>query len=72
MKLVGKEPSRKDKFMMLVMGLMRESTQNLRRKVGIVTREQVALEDIIMAWLTSPWLFREEVLKDGRLEVGVR
>ena len=45
MKLVGKEPSRKDKFMMLVIGVIRESRQDLRRKVGMVSREQVALEE---------------------------
>ena len=72
MKLVGKEPSRKDKFMMLVMGVMRESRQDLRTKVRIVSREQVALEDIRMARRTSSWLVGEKVLKDGGLEEGGR
>jgi len=57
---------------MLVMGVMRESRQDLRRKVGIVSREQVALEDIRMARRTSSWLVGEKVLKDGGLEEGGR
>ena len=72
MKLVGKEARRKDKFMMLVMGLKRESRQDLRRKVGIVSREQVALEDIRMAWRTPSWLVGEKVSKDGGVEIGER
>ena len=72
MKLVGKEASRKDKFMMLVIGVIRESRQDLRRKVGMVSREQVALEDIRMACRTSSWLVGEKVMKDGELDEGGR
>jgi len=57
LKLAGKEPSRKDKFMMLVIGVIRESRQDLRRKVGMVSREQVALEDIRMACRTCNGLY---------------
>src|SRR2546425_1141 len=72
LKLVRKEPSRKDKFMMLVIGVIRESRQDLRRKVGMVSREQVALEDIRMACRTSSWLVGEKVLKGGGLQEGGR
>src|SRR3989442_14048131 len=54
--------------MMLVMEVMRESRQDLRRKVGIVSREQMALEDIRMARRTSSWLVGEKVLKERERE----
>ena len=44
----------------------------MRRTVGIVSREQVALEDIRMACRTSSWLVGEKVLKGGGLEEGGR
>jgi len=72
LKPAGKEPSRKDKFMMLVIRVIRESRQDLRRKVGMVSREQVALEDIRMARRTSSWLVGEKVLKGGGLQEGGR
>ena len=57
---------------MLVMGVMRESRQDLRRKVGIVFREQEALKGIRMARRTSSWIVEEKLLKDGELKVGGR
>ena len=71
MKLAGKITSEKDKLMILVMGVMRESKQDLK-EVGIASREQVALEDIRMARRTSSWEVGEKVLKDGGLEVSGR
>ena len=72
LKLEGKEASRRDMFMVLVMGVMIESRHDLRSKVGIVSREQVALEEIRMARRISSWLVGEKVLKDGGIEVGGR
>ena len=57
---------------MLVMGVMRESRQDLRRKVGIVSRELEALKGIRMARRTSSWIVEEKLLKDGELKVGGR
>jgi len=51
--IVGKEPSERERLMMLVMGTMRESIQDLRRRVGIISREQVASEEERIADLTS-------------------
>ena len=61
---------RRDRFMTLVMGVMKESRHDLRRKVRIVSRKQVALEDFRMARRTSSWLTGEKVLKDGGMEAG--
>ena len=42
-----------EKFTMLVMGMSKESRQDFRRKVGMASRVQVALEDCMMAAHTS-------------------
>ena len=39
--------------MILVIGRINESRQDLRRKVGIISREQVAFDDIKIAFRTS-------------------
>ena len=39
--------------MIVVIGSIRESIQDLARKVGIITREQVALDEIKIAFRTS-------------------
>lgn len=49
----GKVPSESARFMMLVIGSKRGSRQDFRRKVGMVSREQEALEDFRIAILTS-------------------
>ena len=41
----GKEPSARDKFIRVVIGLIRASKQDFRRKVGIGSKLQVALEE---------------------------
>ena len=66
MKLAGKVASEKDKLMILVIGTMRVSRQDLRRKVGIVSREQVALEELRMARRTSSGEVGEESTKGWR------
>ena len=55
---------------MLVIGRIKESRQALRRKVGIVSREQVALEEDKIALRTSSGLVGENEHNDGGLEVG--
>jgi hypothetical protein len=49
----GKMLSDSEKFTMLVMGMSKESRQDFRRKVGMASRVQVALEDCMMAAHTS-------------------
>ena len=51
--IVGKEPSERERLMILVMGTMSESIQDLRRRAGIISREQVASEEERIADLTS-------------------
>ena len=41
----GKTPSERDKLIMFVIGRIKALMQDLRRKVGIMSREQVELED---------------------------
>ena len=42
----------------------------MRRNVGIVSREQVAFDEIKIALRTSSELAGENVVKDGGAEVG--
>src|SRR6266516_4580234 len=56
--------------MILVMGSFRESIQDLRRNVEIVSRKQVAFDEIKIALRTSSELAGENVVKDGGVEVG--
>ena len=63
--LCKKDPSDKAKLMILVMGCIKESRQDLRRKVGIVSRQQVALEDVRIALRTSSELDGEKMVRDG-------
>ena len=55
MKELGKMPSESARLIMVVMGWTSESRQDFRRKVGIMSREQEALDDMSMALLTS-WI----------------
>ena len=43
--LEGKRASERDKLIMLVMGWIKASMYDLRKKVGMMSREQVELED---------------------------
>ena len=63
----GKEPSERDKFIRVVIGLIRASRQDFRRKVGIGSKLQVALEEERIALRTSASVAGEKVDK----EVGV-
>ena len=56
--------------MIFVIGRIRESRQDLRRKVGIISREQVAFDDIKIAFLTSLEVARENSAKTGGIEEG--
>jgi hypothetical protein len=49
----GKTPSDRQRLMSVVMGCMRASIHDLRRKVGIMSREQEALDDLTIALRTS-------------------
>lgn len=51
----GKVPSEMAKLMMVVIGVSKESRQDLRRKVGMMSSEDEAEEDERMAFLTS-WM----------------
>ena len=65
LKQCGKVPSSNAKLMILVMGKTKESRQDLRRKVGMMSREQVALEEDRIAARTSAVFVGEKELKDG-------
>jgi hypothetical protein len=49
----GKVPSEMAKLMMVVIGGSKESRQDLRRKVGMMSSEDEAEEDERIAFLTS-------------------
>ena len=70
LKLCGKDPSDKAKLMILVMGSIKESRQDLRRKVGIISREQIAFDERRIAIRTSAGLAEEKVVKGGGIGVG--
>ena len=69
---VGKMPSERDMFMSLVIGWISESRQDLRKKVGIVSREQEALDELRMAILTSSVDAGEKLDNDGGEQCGVK
>ena len=54
--------------MILVIGRIKESRQDLRRKVGIISREQVAFDEIKIAFRTSLEVARENSDKTGGIE----
>jgi hypothetical protein len=56
--------------MILVIGVVKESRHDLRRKVGITSREQVALDDIKIAFRTSSELAGEKLERHGGISVG--
>ena len=58
--------------MILVIGRIRESRQDLRRKFGILSRQQVALDEIKIAFRTSLEVARENSAKTGGIEEGER
>ena len=55
---------------MLVMGMIRESRQDLSKKVGMMSRVQEALEDLRMAAFTSSGLTGEKLVRQGGTRGG--
>ena len=53
--VIRKVPSERARLIIVVMGRAKESRQDLRRKVGMKSRVQEALEEERMACLTS-WM----------------
>lgn len=68
----GKVPSDRDRLMMLVMGIRRESRQALSRNVGMTSRWQVALEEARIACLTSSLLAGVKEVRRGGGKTGAR
>ena len=56
--------------MMVVMGSKRESRQDLRRKVGMISRQQEALEDLRIAIFTSSGVAGENDEREGGTNGG--
>src|SRR6187399_3772766 len=67
----GKIPSRRARLIMLVIGSMRESRQDLSRKVGMISRAQEEFEDLRIAVLTSSMLAGEKDERQGGTIGGV-
>ena len=67
----GKMLSDSEKFTMLVMGMSKESRQDFRRKVGMASRVQVALEDCMMAAHTSSLVASGKLDRVGGGRFGV-
>ena len=55
---------------MLVMGMIRESRQDLSKKVGMMSRVQEALEDLRMAVFTSSGIAGEKLVMQGGTRGG--
>ena len=70
LKELGKVPSERERFTMLVMGMIRESRQDLSKKVGMMSRVQEALEDLRMAAFTSSGLAGEKLVRQGGTRGG--
>ena len=67
----GTIPSKSARLMMLVIGSRRESRQDFRRNVGIISRAQEAFEDLRIAVLTSSMLAGEKDERQGGTICGV-
>lgn len=61
----GKVPSASAKLMRVVIGWTRVSRHDLSREVGIISREQVALEEFKMALRTSSTVAGEKLVSRG-------
>ena len=64
-KLSEKVPSVSERLMIVVMGWIRASRQDLRTWVGMKSRAQVALEENVIAFRTSASVVGEKNDKDG-------
>ena len=69
---LGKMDSEMERLMRVVIGRRRESRHDLRRHVGIRSREQVASEEDSMAVRTSSIVAGEKVERKGGGEGGGR
>ena len=67
----GKIPSDNERLIMIVIGSSRELRHDFNRKVGIVSREQVELEDSRIACLTSSVVARSKSEREGGVEGGL-
>ena len=66
---MGKFPHTKSRiYDISYIGRIRESRQDLRRKVGIISREQVALDENRIAFRTSLEVARENSGNTGGIE----
>ena len=61
----GKEPAERDKLIRVVIGWIRASRQDFRRKVGIGSKLQVALEQESIVLRTSASVAGEKMDKEG-------
>jgi hypothetical protein len=61
----GKEPVESERLIILVIGVRREWRHFLRRKVGMMSMEQVESEEVRIASETSAGEAGEKVEKDG-------
>ena len=65
LKLSGKVPSVSERLVIVVIGCMRASKQDLRSWVGTESRARVALEENIIAFRTSALVVGEKNDKEG-------
>ena len=70
LKELGKVPSERERFTMLVIGMIIESRQDLRKKVGMMSSVQEALEDLRMTAFTSSGLAGGKLVKKGGTRGG--
>lgn len=68
MKELGNIPSERARLIIVVMGRANTSRQDFSRNVGIISREQEALDDRRMACLTSEISAGGKIEKEGGLE----
>ena len=52
-KIAGKEPSDRDRFTRVVIGVTRTSIHDFNKEIGIESRQQVVPEVVRMIFLTS-------------------
>ena len=65
LKAVGKNPSWRALFMMVVIGCRRDSRQDFSRKVGIESSEQLAFDEVKIMFLISSGVAGKKVERLG-------
>ena len=68
----GKEASERERLVIVVIGVRRKSRQDLRRVVGISSRQQVESDELRMAFLTSSGEAGEKAESNGGYDEGAR